>query len=159
MTNHQKYKPVYLASPQNENVHWNSYDGNNAKCKATQLQAYLMTQVMATSTTRGKLKKLIDLGTDVGTAGTVIGMTTIDIRAAPQNCGDMSYQNSLTNRFGYAIYHLGNIAQIVVRLIAIVSGCFGPAGQIKYFIISVKGVSLLVKIFSNVQNFTNIFFV
>ena len=40
-------------------------------------------------TTRGRFKKLIDSGTDVGTEAIVIGMTTIDIRAALQNCGDI----------------------------------------------------------------------
>ena len=47
------------------------------------------------STTRGRFKKLIGSGTDVGTEDVIIGMMTIDIRAAPQNCasGDITFRN------------------------------------------------------------------
>ena len=92
MINLQKYKLGYLASLQSEGVHWNSYGGKNAKWKATQLQVlYLMTQVMETSTTRERYKKLIGLGTDVGIAGIVIGMMTIHIRGALRNRGDIAF--------------------------------------------------------------------
>jgi hypothetical protein len=61
------------------------------KWKATQLQVlYVTTQVMETSITRGRFKKLIGSGIDVGIAGIVIGMMTIDIRGALQNCGDIA---------------------------------------------------------------------
>ena len=72
---------------------WNLYDEKDAKWKATQPQVlYLMTRVMATSTTREKLKQLIGSETDVGTTSIVVGMTMIDIRAAPQNRGDIVFQ-------------------------------------------------------------------
>jgi hypothetical protein len=95
MINLQKYKLGYLASPQSEGVHWNSYGGKNAKWKAMLLQAlYVTTQVMETSTTRGKFKKLIGSETDVGIVGIVIGMMTIDIRGALQNRGDIAFRTS-----------------------------------------------------------------
>ena len=47
---------------------------------------------METSTTRGRFKKPIGSGTDVGTEGIVIGMMTIDIRAALLNCGDIAFE-------------------------------------------------------------------
>lgn len=63
------------------------------KWKATLLQVlYLTTQVMETSTTRERFKKLIGLGTDVGIAGIVIGMMMIDIRGALQNRGDIAFR-------------------------------------------------------------------
>ena len=43
------------------------------------------------STTRGKFKKLIGLGTDVGTVGIVVGMMTIDVRGALRRCGDIVF--------------------------------------------------------------------
>jgi hypothetical protein len=93
MINLQKYKLGYLASPQSEGVHWNSYGGRNAKWKATQLQVlYVTTQVMEMSTTRGRFKKLIGLGTDIGIVGVVIGMMTTDIRGALQSCGDIAFR-------------------------------------------------------------------
>ena len=75
-------------------MQWNLYDGKDAKWKATQLQAlYIMTrEVMATSTTRGRLKKLIDSEIDVGTAG-IVNMMTIDIRTAPQRSGDIAFHS------------------------------------------------------------------
>ena len=51
-----------------------------------------MTQVMETSTTRERYKKLIGSGTDVGTAGIVIGTMMIDIRGALQNRGDIAFR-------------------------------------------------------------------
>ena len=55
----------------------------NAEWKATQLQVlYFMTQVMEMSTTRGRFKKLIGSGTDVGTLGIIIGIMMIGIRGA-----------------------------------------------------------------------------
>jgi hypothetical protein len=93
MINLQKYKLGYLASPQSEGVHWNSYGGKNAKWKATQLQVlYVTTQVMEMSTTRGRFKKLIGLGTDIGIVDIVIGMMTTDIRGALQSCGDIAFR-------------------------------------------------------------------
>ena len=47
---------------------------------------------METSTTRGRFKKPIGSGTDVGTEDIVIGMMTIDIRAALLICGDIAFE-------------------------------------------------------------------
>ena len=44
---------------------------------------------METFTTKERFKKLIGSGTDVGIVGIVIGMMTIGIRGALQNCGDI----------------------------------------------------------------------